>query len=311
MTGEAYLQSAALAERMGPFDGYADNREPMLGVIRMHQRAVDELDPRYVPLDLLERRARGVGRGARARRRARLPQLAGDRDRADRHDRLHDGLRHHRRRARHRAGQVQEAGRRRDAEDRQQHRAARAHAARLQPKRGPGDRRVHRRARDHRGRAGLKDEHLPVFDCAFKPRTGRASIHYHGHLDDGRGAAVHLRRDLQDHQHAGTRPRRKRSWRPTSLAWKAGPEGGRDLPRRLQAHAAAHTRRKCRGGPSRGRRDAPIRRAGVCRTTARAPSRTSSISPATRATSPSACTRTAARARSSSRWPSRARRSRA
>ena len=28
----------------------------------------------------------------------------------------------------------------------------------------------------------LKDEHLPVFDCAFKPANGSRSIHYNGHL---------------------------------------------------------------------------------------------------------------------------------
>src|SRR4030095_3158943 len=29
---------------------------------------------------------------------------------------------------------------------------------------------------------GLKPEHLPVFDCAFKPAKGERSIHYLGHL---------------------------------------------------------------------------------------------------------------------------------
>ena len=42
MTGEAYAQSARIAERMGPFGGYAKNREPMLDVIRMHR---DSLRP--------------------------------------------------------------------------------------------------------------------------------------------------------------------------------------------------------------------------------------------------------------------------
>jgi ribonucleoside-diphosphate reductase alpha chain len=37
MCGEAYAQSARVAERMGPFPGYAVNREPMLDVIRMHR----------------------------------------------------------------------------------------------------------------------------------------------------------------------------------------------------------------------------------------------------------------------------------
>jgi len=32
------------------------------------------------------------------------------------------------------------------------------------------------------GATGLKDEHLPVFDCAFKPANGIRSIHYMGHL---------------------------------------------------------------------------------------------------------------------------------
>jgi ribonucleoside-diphosphate reductase alpha chain len=31
-------------------------------------------------------------------------------------------------------------------------------------------------------RSGMKPEHLPVFDCAFKPRLGKRSIHYLAHL---------------------------------------------------------------------------------------------------------------------------------
>ena len=74
---------------------------------------------------------RGLGRGARARREARLPQRAGDRDRADRHDRPRDGLRHHRHRARLRAREVQEARRRRLLQDHQPRRAGGAARARL------------------------------------------------------------------------------------------------------------------------------------------------------------------------------------
>lgn len=32
------------------------------------------------------------------------------------------------------------------------------------------------------GAPGLKEEHLPVFDCAFKPANGTRSIHYMGHI---------------------------------------------------------------------------------------------------------------------------------
>ena len=48
MCGEAYAQSARVAERMGPFPGYAENREPMLDVIRMHREAMRGIKPDHV-----------------------------------------------------------------------------------------------------------------------------------------------------------------------------------------------------------------------------------------------------------------------
>src|SRR5579862_2196292 len=42
MCGEAYAQSARIAERLGPFPGYAVNRDSMLDVVRMHR---DSLRP--------------------------------------------------------------------------------------------------------------------------------------------------------------------------------------------------------------------------------------------------------------------------
>jgi ribonucleoside-diphosphate reductase alpha chain len=39
LTGEAYAQSARMAGELGPFQGYGDNREAMLRVIRNHRRA--------------------------------------------------------------------------------------------------------------------------------------------------------------------------------------------------------------------------------------------------------------------------------
>ncbi|MDE3036083.1 MAG: vitamin B12-dependent ribonucleotide reductase, partial [Nitrospirota bacterium] len=39
LTGESYAASAEMAAELGPFDGYARNREPMLRVIRNHRRA--------------------------------------------------------------------------------------------------------------------------------------------------------------------------------------------------------------------------------------------------------------------------------
>jgi ribonucleoside-diphosphate reductase alpha chain len=48
MCGEAYAQSARVAERLGPFPGYAVNREPMLDVIRMHRDSLRPIKPENV-----------------------------------------------------------------------------------------------------------------------------------------------------------------------------------------------------------------------------------------------------------------------
>jgi ribonucleoside-diphosphate reductase alpha chain len=48
MCGEAYAQSARIAERLGPFPGYPVNREPMLDVIRMHRDALRPIKPENV-----------------------------------------------------------------------------------------------------------------------------------------------------------------------------------------------------------------------------------------------------------------------
>ena len=52
MCGEAYAQSARIAEKMGPFPGYAVNREPMLDVIRMHRNAMRGIKPENVQPEL-------------------------------------------------------------------------------------------------------------------------------------------------------------------------------------------------------------------------------------------------------------------
>jgi ribonucleoside-diphosphate reductase alpha chain len=44
MCGEAYAQSARIAEHIGPFDGYAVNREPMLGVMNKHSIHADKIN---------------------------------------------------------------------------------------------------------------------------------------------------------------------------------------------------------------------------------------------------------------------------
>jgi ribonucleoside-diphosphate reductase alpha chain len=52
MCGEAYAQSARIAENMGAFPGYETNREPMLDVMRMHRDAMRGIKPEHVQTEL-------------------------------------------------------------------------------------------------------------------------------------------------------------------------------------------------------------------------------------------------------------------
>jgi ribonucleoside-diphosphate reductase alpha chain len=54
MTGEAYLQSVRIAAGKGPFSGYEKNRDPFLEVMRMHRASVQNINPENVPADLMQ-----------------------------------------------------------------------------------------------------------------------------------------------------------------------------------------------------------------------------------------------------------------
>ena len=54
MCGRAYRRSAELAEAMGPFAYFADNRDSFLRVMRKHAWAVDGIDTRHVEPELLQ-----------------------------------------------------------------------------------------------------------------------------------------------------------------------------------------------------------------------------------------------------------------
>ena len=169
MTGVSYATSAEMAGELGPFPGYDENADAMLRVIRNHRRAAHgeaaatraststrcrSITPHCPDPRLVEHAKTAWDRGARPRRAPRLPQRAGDGDRADRHDRPRHGLRHHRHRARLRAGEVQEARRRRLFQDHQPRRAGRAAHARLSRGRDRRDRGLCGRPRLARPGAG-------------------------------------------------------------------------------------------------------------------------------------------------------------
>jgi ribonucleoside-diphosphate reductase alpha chain len=182
MTGEAYLQSARLADALAPFEGYALNREPMLKVIERHRNCARELNSAHVPLDLL-RAARdsweealrlGQGAGFRNSQATVLaptgtiafmmdcdttgiePDIA-----LIKYKKLVGGgmfkiVNQTVPRALKRLGydscEIQEI-----VEYLDEHETI-------------------------EGAPHLADTHLPVFDCAFKPRAGSRTIHYMGHL---------------------------------------------------------------------------------------------------------------------------------
>lgn len=53
MTGQAYAASAEMARLLGPFAGYQENREPFLGVIQKHRAHINKINPHRVPEELL------------------------------------------------------------------------------------------------------------------------------------------------------------------------------------------------------------------------------------------------------------------
>ncbi|HEY6996681.1 MAG TPA: vitamin B12-dependent ribonucleotide reductase [Candidatus Binatia bacterium] len=53
MSGEGYLQSSRVAAATGTFDGYALNRQPMLRVLNKHRSQAYKISTALVPLDLL------------------------------------------------------------------------------------------------------------------------------------------------------------------------------------------------------------------------------------------------------------------
>jgi ribonucleoside-diphosphate reductase alpha chain len=182
MTGEAYATSAQVARAMGPFAGFEKNREPMLGVIDKHRQHCARIDPAHVPLALLS--------AAR-----------------ESWDQAHEwgekwGIRNSQATVLAPTGTI---GFMMDCDTT----GVEPDIALIKYKKLVGGglikivnqtvplalERLEYEARqiqdvtdyldEHdtiEGAPHLKDEHLPVFDCAFRPFKGTRSIHYMGHI---------------------------------------------------------------------------------------------------------------------------------
>jgi ribonucleoside-diphosphate reductase alpha chain len=182
MHGEAYAQSARVASAQGPFAGHDKNAEPMLRVIDKHRQQAHMIDPTLVPRDLLQEVFRtwddaytlGVQHGYRNSQVTVLaptgtigfmmdcdttgiePDIA-----LVKYKKLVGGgvikivnqsVPGVLKKLGYSAGQTEDILRYIDQKEMIE------------------------------GAPHLKDEHLPVFDCAFPPANGKRSIHYMGHI---------------------------------------------------------------------------------------------------------------------------------
>jgi ribonucleoside-diphosphate reductase alpha chain len=182
MTGEAYLQSARLAGQMGPFQGYAPNRDAMLKVIERHRGHAYKLEPSYVPLDLLGAareawdEALTAGQGA-GYRNSQATVIAPTGTIAFMMDCDTTGI---------------------EPDIALVKYKKLVGGGMLKIVNGTVPRALKRLGYDSKevqeiveyldeqetieGAPALADAHLPVFDCAFKPRSGSRTIHYNGHI---------------------------------------------------------------------------------------------------------------------------------
>ena len=181
MHGQAYLTSAEHAGQVGPFEGFSLNREPMLKVMEMHREAAFAIDP-SAPSHLLEA-ARSIwdecletGR-KNGYRNSQVTVLAPTGTIAFMMDCDTTGIEPDIALVKYKllagGGMLKIVNRTVPA--------AMTKLGYDEPTiRGVLD---YIDANDTiEGAPGIKDEDLPVFDCAFAPPQGGRSIHYRGHL---------------------------------------------------------------------------------------------------------------------------------
>ncbi len=182
MSGAAYAQSARIAAAQGPFERFEENREPMLRVMRKHRDALKAVDSAHVPLDLYLAAKQSwdevVALGERhGLRNSQISVLAPTGTIAFMMDCDTTGVEPDLALVKYRklvgGGMIKLVNNTvpkalaRLGYDKDEVRA------------------IVEYIDEHdtiEGAPHLKDEHLPVFDCAFKPAQGRRSIHYMGHV---------------------------------------------------------------------------------------------------------------------------------
>ncbi len=182
MTGEAYLQSARMADAVGPFSGYALNRDPMIKVMERHRSYAYKLETAHVPLDLLRAAREAWDEAVKAGqasgyRNSQATVIAPTGTIAFMMDCDTTGIEPDIALVKYKklvgGGMLK---------------IVNQTVPRALKRLGYDSKEVQEIVEyidEHEtieGAAHLKDHHLPVFDCAFTPRSGTRSIHYQGHL---------------------------------------------------------------------------------------------------------------------------------
>ena len=182
MSGASYLQSTRIAAVKGPFEGFEKNREPMLRVMGYHRAALREIDPAHVPLELLNTAKKSwdgvVELGERnGIRNSQISVLAPTGTIAFMMDCDTTGVEPDIALVKYKklvgGGMIKIVNR-----------TVPQALERLGYEKSEIQQIVEY-IDDHdtiEGAPNLADEHLPVFDCAFKPASGSRSINHLGHL---------------------------------------------------------------------------------------------------------------------------------
>ncbi len=182
MTGQAYLTSSKIAGEIGPFAGYMTNQEPFLEVMRMHRDSVKGIDRNNIPGGLYESAWKvwcdAVDHGERTGyRNAQASVLAPTGTIGFMMDCDTTGVEPDLALVKYKklvgGGTIKIVN----------------NTISLALERlGYDDPQVKEIVEfiDDKGTIegapSLSEEHLPIFDCAFKPTNGKRSIHYMGHL---------------------------------------------------------------------------------------------------------------------------------
>ncbi|HSK81741.1 MAG TPA: vitamin B12-dependent ribonucleotide reductase [Thermoanaerobaculia bacterium] len=182
MSGASYAQSARIAAAMGPFSEFEKNREPMLRVMRKHRDAIKRIEAAHVQLDLLQAAKHSwdevIDLGDRhGLRNSQISVLAPTGTIAFMMDCDTTGVEPDIALVKYKklvgGGMIKIVNNtvpvalKRLGYDKDEIRAIVEFIDENDTIEGAPD---------------LKEEHLPVFDCAFKPAKGGRSIHYMGHL---------------------------------------------------------------------------------------------------------------------------------